>query len=267
MPELPHTACIDGILRAAGQQKSVVCLSLRAELTADHEFVFPVQPGALVRAAIESAERMTKAQPFALHMQLPAAGDLSLVELLRDQVANGVQLGYTSFGIDFCQVPADQFMEVARSLLEPVLDLELALSVRLPVNVDKAISEQAAFVARQVMGLRELGARPDLVVLPGPDDIGGEAWRLATETAPLIVPTGLAWNDCDPKGLQIKALSQAFVRAVSEPLMKRQQAVGSDLDANPEKTEALAYLEALDRFCLLGLNRTSELVLRSLEVR
>ena len=105
------------------------------------------------------------------------------------------------------------------------------------------------------LALQHFGLEPDLVCIPGPDKLGEEAWGLARAVAQDIAPARLAWSDCRPEpGMRPDQPADAALAALlGEPFLQRLRTDGPPLSSDPERTEALAYMEASERLEGLGV--------------
>ncbi len=273
MPCLPHPSAALGVLRAAVHLRSVTGFCLGADGVEPLQFRHQALPGGLFNAAARAADQFEQAPPFVLHVQAPPVREVDSPEgaAVRDLLVDCLQAGFTSFGVDLTACEDGRHAELAAMLLQPVLDLELLVAVRLPVEVgqpdepgEQDTSSRAATVAGFVDALKGTGISPDLVILPGPEQLGDEAWRLAVETAKSIAPIDPAWPDPgaglgawpdDPAAAPVRAV-------VGEHLLRGRSAPGADPGADPERTEALAYSEAFARIDKLGGRGSVDPVLR-----
>jgi hypothetical protein len=148
-----------------------------------------------------------------------------------------VDAGFSSFGVNLTRCDPALGPEIASCLLEPVFALELGVVVELPRGGAEV----------SIAGLKKNGVDPDLVVLPGPAELGEEAWKLAGDVAPLIAPGGIGWVDDKETLAALPGTGETtamFVRALvgGQRLDPHASAPGADPDQG--RVEALAYLEA-----------------------
>ena len=252
MPRVPHLAAVPALIRAAAHLRAPLGFSLVAESTDSVDLKRVHSPGGFMRAIIDAAEEVNEVSPFVVHVEVPrvertAGPDY---EAAGNYVNRCLEAGFTSFGVDLTTCEPSECLAVAAGLLAPALDLELCVTVRL--NALKA-----ADVAATVQGLKREGVHPDLVVLPGPDELGEEAGQLAMQVAPLVAPTGLGWRD-PGRGVDLDAekLRSVFIRC----LLGGNRLPVPAAEADAGKIEALAYMEALDVFQAL-CGRDSALIL------
>lgn len=240
MPRVPHLAALPALFRAAAQQNVPLGVSLVAESTDSIELRRVHSPGSFFRAVVDAAEEVNRVPPFVVHVEVPRVDrpEGAEYEAAGDYVNRCLEAGFTSFGVDLTGCGPGDGAAVAAGVLAPVLDLELCVTVRLKAG-------KAAEVAAAVQGLRQAGVQPDLVVLPGPGDLGEAAWRLAVQVAPLVAPTGLGWRD-PGRGVDLDSekLRSFFIRCLSGG--SRLPTPAAEADAG--KIEALAYMEAREVF-------------------
>ncbi len=242
--EAPGVAA--GLLRAAAHARAAVGLCLGADDPDPAAWRHQSRPGALVQAVLAALAELDEPPPFCLHAEAPpvAAPEGAEAASVQAHLAACVGAGFTSVGLDLTACPEDGRPALAGMLLEPALDLELGWSARLAAEGDSR-EARVEHVARQHAALRAAGLSPDLVVLPGPEEIGDEAWYLAAGAAERLAPCGVAWRSV---GRRLQAPpAQAGVRAlVGDRRLARPGLV------DPEKNEALAYLDALEHLEALG---------------
>jgi hypothetical protein len=237
MPRVSHLAVVLALTRAAAHLKAPLGFSLVAESTDSVDLKRVHSPGGFMRAIVDAAEEVGQVSPFVVHVEVPrverAVGPD--YEAAGSYVNRCLEAGFTSFGVDLTTCESSECVAVAAGLLAPALDLDLCVTVRLGAG-------KAADVAATVQALEREGVRPDLVVLPGPDELGEAAWRLAVQVAPLVAPTGLSWRD-PGRGVDLDAakLRSGFIRCLSGGTRLPVPAA-----ADAVKTEALAYMDATD---------------------
>ena len=218
-------------------------------------------PGGFFRAVVDAAEEVNEPPPFVVHVEVPRVNrpEGSAYEAAGNYVNRCLEAGFTSFGLDLTGCEPSDCMAIAAGLLAPVLDLELCVIVRLGAS-------RAADLAAGVQGLKREGVHPDLVVLPGPDELGEAAGQLAVQVAPLVTPTGLGWPD-PGRGMALDAetLKSVFIRC----LLGGGRLPAHGVEADASKIEALSYMEATDAFgalCERGLALSlAEAVARSMD--
>jgi len=240
LPRIPHLAALPAVFRAASQQKVPLGVALVAESTDSADLKRVHSPGGFFRAVVDAAEEVGSAPPFVVHVEIPRVNrpEGREYEAADNYVNQCLEAGFTSFGLDLTGCEPSDSLVVASGLLAPVMDLELGVTVRLGAT-------GAADLAAWVQRLKAEGVHPDLVVLPGPDDLGDRAWKLAEQVAPLVAPTALGWRDPGREmRLDAHNLRSAFIRCLSGGSRLPAPAA----DADPAKVEALAYMEAADAF-------------------
>jgi hypothetical protein len=238
MPRIPHLAALPALFRAAAHLKAPLGVSLVAESTDSVELKRVHSPGGFFRAVVDAATEVDQAPPFVVHVDVPRVDrpDGSGYEAACNYLNRCLEAGFTSFGVDLTSCEPHDRAAVAAGLLAPVLDLELCVTVRLKTG-------KASDLAATLQSLKREGVQPDVVVLPGPDEVGEAAWQLAAQVAPLVVPTALGWRDPGRSvDLDAEKLRSGFIRCLSGG--NRLPAPAGDADAG--KIEALSYMEALD---------------------
>ena len=214
--------------------------SLVAESTDSVELKRVHSPGGFLRAIVDAANEVNQVPPFVVHVEIPRVNRPGgpEYEAAGNYVNRSLEAGFTSFGVDLSGCELSDCPSVAAGLLAPAMDLELCVTVRLG-------SGNAADLAAMVQGLKREGVHPDLVVLPGPDELGEAAWQLAVQVAPLVAPTGLGWQDPGRSvELDAEKLRSVFIRC----LLGGDRLPAPATEADAAKTEALAYMEASDVF-------------------
>ena len=260
MPRIPHLAAVPALFRAAVHQKAPLGFSLVTESTDSMELKRSHSPGGFLRAIVDAAEEVGPVPPFVVHVEIPRVNrpEGREYEAAGNYVNQCLEAGFTSFGVDLSGCEPSESLAVAAGLLSPVLDLELCVTVRLGAS-------SAADLAGWVQGLKGEGVHPDLVVLPGPDELGEKAWQLAEQVAPLVAPTCLGWRDPGRGGLDQEKLRSVFIRC----LLGGTRLPAPAGEAEAHKTEALAYMEASEVFpALCGRDSAlllSEAVARSMD--
>jgi hypothetical protein len=223
-------------------------------------------PGPFFGAVTQAAADLEAMPPFFLHVQEPPVPAASgpQVDALATHLGEALQVGFTSFGVDLSGCPAGERVELARNLLAPILDYELTLVVRLPVAADAP--DPAADVASTLLALRREGIAPDLVLLPGPDELGGGAFALARSISPLITPSGVAWRTL-PRAWRerLAELPEVPIRALLGDDALFGLGVGPDGALDAARLEALSYMEASERLEALRCRNTTAFVLKLLE--
>jgi hypothetical protein len=210
-------------------------------------------PAAWVDSFLAAAAEMSDPPPFFLHLQ-PPPFDSRNGEAGRAAawlIENGLDVGFTSFGIDLTALPQAERAGAAVELLGPALELELCAVARLAF----APGTEAALL-ELLRELKGLGVLPDLVWLqPGEDRIGLEAIQ---RLAPLLAPAGVALSDLAGVGEAPGPLSDAGVRAVfgDDRLLRPRGAA----QARPEVEEAEAYLDCDETIAALGLTGSVRLL-------
>jgi hypothetical protein len=218
MPRLAHPAAAAGVLRAAAHQHAVVGFCLGDGSQEPIDFRHSARPGVLFSAVAQACDDVDQAPPFCLHLQTPPVDESegAASDAVRDLIADCVQVGFTSFGVDLSANPPDDWARLAESWLEPVLLLELAVSVRLP-------TDQAEQVAMEA--LLRVGIEPEWVLRAG-RDLGLQAFRPDGETCAALL---------------------------AEPVGASVHPAGGDGQPDPDRLEAMAYLTAMQRIEELGL--------------
>jgi hypothetical protein len=238
MPRIPHLAALPALFRAAARQKVPLGFSLVAESTDPVELKRVHSPGGFFRAVVDAAEEVEQPPPFVVHVEVPRVDrpEGPDYEAAGNYVSRCVEAGFTSFGVDLTGCGPKDGAALAAGLLSAALDLELCVSARLGAR-------KPSDLAAAVQGLKRAGVHPDMAVLPGPDELGEAAWRLAEQVAPLVAPTALGWRDPGREmRLDAHKLRSAFIRCLSGGSRLPAPAA----DADPAKIEALAYMEAGD---------------------
>jgi hypothetical protein len=251
MPRIPHLAAVPALFRAAVHLKAPLGFSLVAESTDPVELKRSHSPGGFLRAVVDAANEVGEGPPFVVHVEVPRVDrpDGSEYEAASNYVNHCLEAGFTSFGVDLSGCRPEDCTAVAAGLLAPAMDLELCVTVRLGAG-------NAADLAARVQGLKRAGVHPDLVVLPGPDELGEEAWQLAVQVAPLVAPTGLGWRDPGRGELDAEKLRSVFIRC----LLGGSRLPAPAAEADAQKIEALAYMESSEVFKVL-CGRDSALLL------
>ena len=226
MPRLDHPAAAAGVLRAAAHQRAVVGFCLGDGSQEPIDFRHSARPGVLFSALAKACNDVNQVPPFCLHLQTPSVDEAEGVasHAVRDLIAECVQVGFTSFGVDLSASAPDDLVRLASSWLEPVLLLELAVTVRLP-------SKQAEQEA--VEALRRAGIEAEWVLRAGHDG-SLQAFRPAGETCAV---------------------------RLAEPVGASVRSAGGDEQLDPDRLEAMAYLSAMRRFEQLGLKGSLDGVL------
>jgi hypothetical protein len=132
--------------------------------------------------------------------------------------------------------------------------LELGVVVRLP----------AERTEETIAALKQDGIGFDLVLVPGPRVAGERAWQTVERLAPLVAPAGVGWQDgnrADPV-LSGEVMFSRFVRVLigGSRLSQLDDPSGGEVD--PEKVEALAYVEATNVLTRLGASGSATLMAR-----
>jgi hypothetical protein len=245
-PVVSHPAQARAILRAAAHQKAVAGLCMSPGSTDPVVLRRDHSPGAFFHFVREAAEEIDRVCPFVLHVEEAPVEQPRGEEFdaIREHLSRCLEAGFTSFGVDLSRCNREDVPGAAVSLLEQALDLELCLTVRLDGGSHSAtVSHRSEEIAATVAGMKAEGVQPDLVLLPGPDEAGEDAWSLSTALAPLIAPSGIGWGASrHHTELPVEYLRDAFVRALvgMEPLIE------FDASRDAERVEALAYLEATE---------------------
>ena len=259
MPRIPHLAAVPALFRAAAHLKAPLGFSLVAESTDPAELKRSHSPGGFLRAIVDAADEVGSVPPFVVHVDIPRVNrpEGREYEAAGNYVNQCLEAGFTSFGLDLTGCEPSDSLAVATGLLAPVMDLELCVTVRLGAT-------GAADLATWVQRLKGEGVHPDLMVLPGPDELGERAWQLAEQVAPLVAPTGLGWRDAGRGKLDAGRLRSAFIRCLLGGDRLPAPAAGAD----SQKIEALAYMESSEVFpALCGRDsalQLAEAVARSL---
>jgi hypothetical protein len=258
LPVVRGPGAAAGLLRAAAHRRAAVGLSLGSEGLEPLEWRRQVRPGALFQAVVRAAAELPWTPPFCLHVESPAAPgvDSPEAEALEAGLATCLGAGFTSLGLDLSACPPVEGPVLAERLLGQAMQFELGWSVRLPVpgggpaaRVDGVLSGYEALRAR--------GLPPDLLLLPGPDELGEAAWALAAVVAPEVRPCGLAWRSI---GRARVSPGQAGVRA----LLGDERLGGPREGQEPGRDEAMAYVDALDALDALGARGSAERVIEFL---
>jgi len=260
MPRVPHLAAVPALFRAAAHLKAPLGFSLVTESTDPAELKRSHSPGGFLRAVVDAAEEVGDVPPFVVHVEIPRVNRPQgrEYEAAGNYVNRCLEAGFTSFGLDLTGCEPSDSLVIATELLAPVMDLELCVTVSLGAT-------SAADLAAWVQELKRQGVHPDLLVLPGPDEMGEGAWQLAEQVAPLVAPTALGWRDPKSGEFDSRRLRSAFIRCLLSG--RRLPAPTSEADA--QKVEALAYMESSEFFkSLCGRDAAlslAEAVARSLE--
>jgi hypothetical protein len=239
MPRIPHLAAVPALFRAAAQLRAPLGLSLVAESTDPVELKRSHSPGGFLRAVVDAADEVGSVPPFVVHVEIPRVNRPKgrEYEAAGNYVNRCLEAGFTSFGLDLTGCEPSDSLVVASELLAPVMDLELCVTLRLGAT-------GATDLATWVREIKGQGVHPDLLVLPGPDELGDEAWQLAEQVAPLVAPTGLGWRDPGRGELSSERLRSSFIRCLLGG--SRLPTPASQADA--QKIEALAYMESSEIF-------------------
>ena len=226
VPRLTHPAAAPGVLRAAAHQHAVVGFCLGDGTQEPIDFRHSARPGVLFSALAQACEDVDQVPPFCLHLQTPPVDEAegAASDAVRDLIADCVQVGFTSFGIDLSASAPDDLARLAESWLEPALLLELAVSVRLPSDP----AEQVAIEA-----LHRAGIEPEWVLRAG-HDLALQAFRPAGETCTVLL---------------------------AEPVGASARPGGGDGQPDLDRLEAMAYLAAMRRIEELGLKGCLDAVL------
>jgi hypothetical protein len=239
MPRIPHLAAVPALFRAAVHLKAPLGFSLVAESTDPAELKRSHSPGGFLRAVVDAAEEVGDVPPFVVHVEVPRVNRPKgrEYEAAGNYVNRCLEAGFTSFGLDLTGCEPSDSLVVASGLLAPVMDLELCVTVQLG-------AENAADLAAWVQELKGQGVHPDLLVLPGPKELGEGAWQLAEQVAPLVAPTGLGWLDPGRGELDAEKLRSVFIRC----LLGGSRLPAPAAEADSQKVEALAYMESSEVF-------------------
>jgi hypothetical protein len=252
VPHVSNTKMIPAILRAAAHLKSVIGFSLSPASVEQHDLRGEGLPQNLFRAVVGAAKEIDQVPPFLLHVQEPPIDKPQgpKYEAVRDHIFRCLDAGFTSFGIDLSECLPQDCIAVAKGLLEPVIDIELGIMLRLPAWGTN-VFEQASNTIALVGALKKEGVYPDLVCLPGPEELG-KAWTLASNVGPKVASGAIAWND-NMKEHPLDKMTQSVVRALIngtrlDGLFDRQKMEQMDTD----RLEAIIYMEALEIISHLG---------------
>ena len=248
MPAVRHRSAIAGALRAAAHLKSVLGFALRPRLEDPGSMRRNHAPGRLFDDLTSVCQEVLNVPPFCLHVQEPQLppGDRGAVEAIRSHVAACAEAGFTSVGLDFTGWLADEIPDPAVALLEPFARLELSLWVKLS-SPGAEVAEQVRHVVSVISGFKRRGKTPDVVLLPGPEELGRDAWELALEIEGWIAPCLLGWSDPG------KALPRAMESHLGGASIQALIGAAAPASESPgDKLEAITYMETLDRLERLG---------------
>ncbi|HOX46287.1 MAG TPA: hypothetical protein PK668_21970 [Myxococcota bacterium] len=254
LPRVEAPAAVAGLLRAAAHARAALGLCLGSDAQAATDWRHQARPGALLQAVLDGLADLDDPPPLCLHVEAPpveGAGSPQ-ADSVQAHLAACLGAGFTSFGVDLGACPEPERPALAARLLEPALDLELGWSARLPAEGGTR-EARVEHVVRQHQALRAAGLSPDLVLLPGPDELGDEAWYLAAGVTERLAPCGVAWRSA---GRKLKAPpAQVGVRALLGDVRLARTGL-----ADPDKLEALAYLDGLEYLEALGARGSSQRV-------
>ncbi len=186
--------------------------------------------------------------PFFLHVQEPpvAHTQTPAFHAVRKHLSASFDCGFTSFGVDLSSCAETELVPVIRGLLGQIGEFELAIVVRLPA-APAADNKVPARYEQPLNTLIRAGIKPDLVLVPGRFD--GDGRGQPSRLAKAIAPAGIACNQIQP-GAATSSLISAGLRAVlGDARLKR---LTSRYEHDPDRLEALAYLEASDWIERLG---------------
>ena len=109
------------------------------------------------------------------------------------------------------------------------------------------MAEQVRHVVSVINGFKRRGKTPDVVLLPGPEELGRDAWELALEIEGWIAPCLLGWSDPG------KALPRAMESHLGGAGIQALIGAAAPASESPgDKLEAITYMETLDRLERLG---------------
>ena len=261
MPAARHRAAIAGALRAAAHLKSVLGFALRPRLEDPGSMRRNHSPDRLFNGLTSVCQEVLDAPPFCLHVQEPGfpPGDRGAVEAVRSHVAACAEAGFTSVGLDFTGWLADAIPDLAVALLEPFARLELSVWMKLSTPGTE-VAERVRHVVSTTNGLKRRGVPPDVILLPGPEELGREAWELSLELEGWVAPCLLGWSDPG------KALPQAMESHLGGACIRALIGAADAPTESPEnKLEAITYMETLDRLDRLGSTESALALSRVLE--
>jgi len=263
-PRLQPGPALVALFNAAIHQQAALGLVLGADRAAPGELKVACPPGPFVRAVVVAAEQSGSVPPFFLHVQEPPVVEPrgEEFEAVRAHLGSCLEAGFTSFGVDLSRCSPRDRAALAGELLAPVLDLELGIAVRLPASGGG--QDWASGIGATILELGREGISPDLVVLPGPLELGEAAVDLARGVVPLIAPSLVAWENTSRDFFRTLNAESPVKVLLSHPALER---IGAERQppANPETLEALVYMEALEWMEVLRVKGSAGLLLSALE--
>lgn len=244
-PAIDHPAVIRALSRAATHLKAVVGYCFAPTKTDLLELKPTAHPASFFQAVVESASALNyRVPPFFLHIQEPPVGPTQMFtfEAVRKHLNVSLDCGFTSFGIDFSNCPEPDLLTAMGGLVGQILELELALVVRLPTVITTG-PECIAKVVQTIKRLTNAGVMPDLVQIDSDDPS-----RLK-ELSMAITPVGIACNEIRQHSSSGPLVSAGLRAMLAD---SRLAALVNRYRHDPERLEALAYLEATDWIEKLG---------------
>ncbi|MBN2496895.1 MAG: hypothetical protein JXR96_20055 [Deltaproteobacteria bacterium] len=254
IPRLSQPAALPGVLRAASHLRSVVGFCLQPD-SPEPEEIRRLRPAELFRLAVEAAESTDRPAPFCLHVQLPAldAESGAAFEAIQGLVANCIETGFTSIGVDLRSLPPDRGAGYAAFLLTAAMELELGISVLPPIE-GAGVGERVRSISIQLEALRAEGIEPCLV------QVEGEDWPLASGIQSAVPGVRVAWGSLSGVGRpDRRRLPEILGAVLGDGILRRAST------RDPARLEALAYAEAFETIETLGGHGAVEPVLASLE--
>ncbi len=245
MPSIAHPSQAGAILRAAAHCKAVVGLSFSpgttdlAKLRSEHN------PNNFFHLMRQAAGQVDHLVPFVLHVDEAAVEQPAgpTFEAVRDHISRCLDAGFTSFGIDLSACDIQAAPDIAAGLLPQILDLELGVIVRLLRGRPTSVTKGAERVSLLVASMKTVGISADVILLPGVDEMGQDAFALAEAVAPMIAPGAVGQADSSLANLNSERIESALVRTI----MAGNRLIRPDIDQiDPDRLEALAYMEAMN---------------------
>ncbi len=234
-PAVNDGAAMVGVIRAAAHRRVFVGLTMQPTSADRQKLKQKYSPRDYFRLVMESVGQVPNAPPFFLHVQEPPIQASLRIdfEAVRDHIAGCIEAGFTSVGLDLSRCSASQVSSAVVELLQPVLDFDLGVVVRLPKNIQPEHLE----------AMNRYRKESTIVMAPGPDELGAVAIERAVQWRHMIGFGAVGWRDT--KHIGSESLRQTPVKVLiggdrfHDPA--RMEMVGSD----PEKKEAFVYIESL----------------------
>jgi hypothetical protein len=262
-PNIFYLPAVESVARAATHQNAVVGYVLAPHSADSMDLKRSHAPGPFFHAVMEAVGKVENATPFFLHVQEPPVENDTGPDFdsISAHMMSCFDAGFTSFGIDLSVCSEKSRVAVAKKLFEPLACLELATVI----GWSSGSRPDAEEVVGCINQLQENGIQPDLVILPGLDELGPEALVLSQEVAVRIPPCGVAWKDVPEEiwktgrglkegGVQVLLGDETFERAF----------LGRGKMPDPETLEAVAYMETYELLKVIGSRGSADTLLKGI---